>query len=151
MFSGHVYLKNSQVSFYSQEFAPDHHLDVPNMLKLHMPQTGLISLLSFSVSPNPWIGTTVHTVSHLESWESFFTSILPFPCPISYQVLRIPKDVSFSPFISSPTNSVLFQTLITPHLDNSKGLLKLLASSLSALYLAFTMQSEGYKDFPQNE
>lgn len=54
--------------------------------------------------------------------ESFFTFIPPSLCPVGYQVLQISKDVSYSPFISSPINSALSQIPVTLHQDNSKGL-----------------------------
>lgn len=101
---------------------------------LNMLQTEL------SVVPNlDW-----HCLHSLPSRElkSFFTSILPFPYSISYQVLKIPSYHSFLPQLAT------FQILITPHLDNSKDLQNSLVSSLIVLYLVFTIQSELYKYFP---
>ena len=71
----------------------------------------ICSKLNFSVVPNPWIGT-VYTASHLESWKSFFASILPFPYSISYQVLKIPSYHSFLPqlcHVSDPHHSSSWQ------------------------------------------
>lgn len=66
--------------------------------------------------PNPRTGIAVYTISHLEIWESFFTAIPPSQCPVSYQVLQIPKDIFYStihffPYqlflISDPCHSLL--------------------------------------------
>ena len=87
MVNGHVYLKYSQV-FLQQGFCfwwP------PGCLKY---ADSICLKLNFSVVPNPWIGT-VYTVSHLESWKSFFYIHISFP--VSYQVLKIPSHHSFLP------------------------------------------------------
>ena len=125
IFNGHLDPKNPQISLFSHKFAPEHisrhhHLDSQICSNSTSPELDSLASCLFQYSQIPALAL-LFTQSHIwKAWSHFFY-IYSSPQTIRYQVLQIPKGISYSSFISSPTNSDLCQILITPSLDSSMG------------------------------
>lgn len=124
-------------------------MDVPNMLKLNVPQTGLISFLSLTVLLNPGLGTLFTQSPIWNTGSHFWHSFLP------PQVQSVPKSCTFLEMFRTHYAflpliiSILFQIPTTLHHDHSKGLPRSLTSSLTTLESALTMQLENKIFLPE--